>query len=186
MATLAEITANVMVDTDRPDLVAETSLAMNRALRACHYASEWIFDQVTDNLLAPVPPNSTSSWSAAVPARMRQISLITDDAKTFQLQRITPKAYYDPFAILEKTNVYWVLGTQFHFRITDAYASLFVTYLQTPTFADSYIALNHQQYIEFKATQLVLEAIDQGTKANRFRDLAQEYFVELQRQAFSE
>lgn len=178
MAAIADFYEDVFVCTDRPDLRQETAIALRRALRACHYASEFQFDVQLQTISGAGFPTIVS-----LPDRYRATLRLSDNS-AMELRSITPRAYFDMHAQLDKRNVYWTLGSNLEIRALDGFSVLYHYYLQTPDFADSRIAADHRDYLVYTASALVLTMIDEANKAARFQNLAQECFVELERQIF--
>lgn len=178
MAAITDFYDDVFLCTDRPDLTQETAIALRRALRACHYSSEYSFDVQLQTISSNDFPTIV-----ALPPRFRA-TLRVGDNNLLQLREITPRAYFDPMAQLDKRDVYWRMGSNLEIRSRTGFSTLFHYYLQVPDFADSEIATNHRDYLVYMASSYVLMMIDQSEKARRFMDLAEQNYIELQRHVF--
>jgi len=182
MPAISDFYADVYTCTDREDLKKETLVALRRALRFCHYQSEYSFDVQVQ----PITASGDVINNVALPDRYRATVYLGTDSvqEPLILKEITPQAYFRSDVIMDKTDVYWVMGGSLNIRARSPYTTLNHYYLQVPDFSDSAIAINHKEYIVFKAAEYVLIMIDQVQKAQRFAAMAEELAVDLQRSVF--
>lgn len=179
MPAITDFYQDVYAITDREDLVSETAVALRRALRHCHYNSEYYFDVQVQSVAA----SGDVINNVALPERYRATVYLGDDDLVI-CKEMTPQAYFRTDVLMDKTNVFWIMGSTLNIRARSPYTFLQHYYLQVPDFLDSRIAIDHKDFLVFKAAEYVFSMLKDLSQANKFAGYAEECAVELQRSIF--
>lgn len=165
--------------TNRPDFVSETTSFLNRALQRAHNRGEYRFDvQEADFAYA-----GSQELSGALPARFKKYYSVISDAD-IRLHEVSPAALFDDYVQMEKRNTFYIAGTNINFRMTDAFSEITLTYLQTPTFADSYIATNYPELLHYLAASSIFRLMGNQQKMNFWLQEALAIQEEIERNHF--
>lgn len=165
--------------TNRPDLVAETKLAVRQATLAAHRCEKFMKDEVEVFL----PLVSASSFQIDIPSyfpRWRQFSYIrpfdsvAQSPAPFVLggnEMVAPDAIIDEYGSV-KTNVWYVGGTNLNIRLSGNYDSFLVGYYSNPLLSpedsyESWVARDQPAVIVIDAARRVFEAIGYQEAAAR-------------------
>lgn len=178
MPALADFLPKVYEITSRPDLVAETTGFLTRALMKAHLAGDYRFDLQT----LTIPNTEGQEFSADLPARFRKEQWVY--TKDFRIHNVTPAALYDQQVQMEKQNTYYIGGSSINFNIKDHYELVTFDYLQYPTYADSYIASTFPDILTYLASAYVFSLLKNTEAAQRWAGLARDIDVELIRNTF--
>lgn len=183
MPLLTDFLQPVYNITNRPDLVTETTAFLNRALQKVHFASEYRFDLQT----LVVPYAGSQELSEALPARFRKIYqvVVPDNGNRYKLDEVTPAALFDDDVLMRKLNTYYLAGSQINFNLGSSFLNINVMYLQTPLFADSFIATQFPDIITYLAAAYIFMLMKNQPKASQWASLANDIEVELQRNYFA-
>lgn len=179
MPLLADFLPKVYELTNRPDFVNETTSFLNRALQRSHNRGEYRFDlQEEDYTYA-----GSQELSGALPARFKKYYSVVSDSD-IRLHEVSPQALWDNDVQMEKRNTFFIAGTNINFRMTDAFAEIKMYYLQTPTFADSYIATNYPDVITYFAASNIFRMMGNQAKMTFWMQEALAVQEEIERNHF--
>lgn len=165
--------------TNRPDLVAESKLAIRQATLAAHRCEKFRKDIAEIYL----PLTSSSSFQLDIPSyfpRWRQFAYIrpynsvSQSPADFVLggnEEVAPDGIIDEYGTV-KTNVWYVAGTNLNIRLGAAYDSFLIGYYSNPLLLpedsyESWIAREHPSVIVIDAARRVLESIGYQEAAAR-------------------
>jgi hypothetical protein len=155
--------------TDRPDLVAETTSALNRALRQAHLAGDFWPDLMSEN----IPTQNLVDFAHAIPDRFRRVSAIFNmGVPPFSLKEVPPAALFNREVLMDKRNSYYLAGTQIRLHVEDSFSSLRFEFLRFPTFDDSFIMVNYKEAVIYEAAALVFDGAQNKQQADKYRGLA--------------
>lgn len=181
MPVLTDFLPKVYEITNRPDLVAETTSALTRALQRAHYQSEFAFDLQTQQYAYA----GSQELIGALPARFRKYYNVTAD-KDIRIHEVTPAALFDDAVQMEKLNTFYIAGSNVVFTLTNSFQTINLMYLQVPTYADSYIATNYPEALTYlAAAQIFGGVMGNKEKANFWAGQVQDIDIELQRNHFA-
>ena len=162
--------------TNRPDLVAETALAVRQSTLAAH-RSDYYKRDIQELLITP---GLASIFQLDIPALfanwrnfayIRPYDSISASAASFFLESMKPDAIFDEY-LIEKTNVYYVAGNNLNIRLAASYDSFIVGYYANPVLSpdasyESWIARQQPAVIVIDAAKRVFEAIGYIEAANK-------------------
>lgn len=162
--------------TNRPDLVAETALAVRQATLAAH-RSDYFKKDITEILItdgaASIFQLSISSlfvnWRNF--AYIRPYDSLSASAASFLLDPIKPDGIFDEY-LIEKTNVYYTAGDNLNIRLAANWDSFIVGYYTNPVLSpdaayESWIARSQPAVIVIDAAKRVFEMIGYIEAANK-------------------
>lgn len=169
--------------TNRPDLVAESKLAIRQETLAAHRSEKWKKDKVELYL----PLTSASLFALDIPTYLpnyRQIEWIrpynsvTQTPAAFVMagnEELAPDAIFDEY-MAEKSNVWYVAGNNLNIKLAAAYDSFLIGYYANPVLLpeanyESWIAREAPAIITIGAAQRVLDAIGFNDAARRLEVL---------------
>jgi len=162
--------------TNRPDLVAETALAVRQATLAAHRCDYFRRD-IQELLISPGSANLFQLSISSLFANWRNFAYIRPydsigaTPASFFLEPMKPDAILDEY-LIEKTNVYYVAGDNLNIRLGANYDSFLVGYYSNPVLTpdasyESWIARQQSSLIVIDASKRVLEAIGYLEAANK-------------------
>lgn len=164
MATFAELLADVYTLTNRPDLVAETKLAVRMATLKMHQ-SDYYYKDISET--GAVFSTSATiqeldyrtifpKWRALKQIRKSDVTGVAGDT----LRLITPEEVLDGYGYTN-TDVCYVAGELLQIRSSDNLQYILISYYKNPDITEatfnSWIALDHPFAIVFEAARQVLE-----------------------------
>lgn len=169
--------------TNRPDLVAESKLAIRQETLAAHRCEKWKKDKKEIYL----PLASASLFSIDIPTYfpnyrqmewIRPYDSVAQSPAGFVLtgdQELAPDAIFDEYAN-EKTNVWYVAGDNLNIKLSAAWDSFLVGYYANPVLLpeanyESWIAREQPAVIVLGATIRVLDMIGYNDAARRLDSL---------------
>lgn len=177
MAVLADFLDDVYELTNRPDLVAETTSALRRALLQAHFSGRYNFDLRTEEIMS----TGEQAFISPLPNQYRMTNAIfcRADGNEFRLDEITPAAIFDPSVYMRKENCYYVAGPSLHLRVTRSFSALTHQYFRVPFFVDSYIADNYPHVLAQMAAAKIFALLVQPELATYYERLAQQSIAEV-------
>lgn len=169
--------------TNRPDLVAETKLAVRQATLAAHRSELYPRDRKE----VALPLTSSMLFQLDIPSYfpnwrkfdwIRPYTVLTGSPSPILItdnEFLTPGAVLDEY-LVEKVNVAYVAGTNLNVKLQTAYDGLLVGYYQNPVLSpeasyESWIAREHPAVIVLDAAMRVLDAIGYNDAARRLEVL---------------
>lgn len=169
-------TDGVYTLTNRPDLVAETALAVRQATLAAH-RSDYYRRDIVELLISP---GSASIFQLSISslfanwrnfAYIRPYDSIGAAPASFFLTNLKPDAMLDEY-LIEKANVYYVAGDSLNIRLGAAYDSFLVGYYSNPVLSpdasyESWIARQQPAVVVIDAARRVFEMIGYVEAANK-------------------
>ncbi len=179
MSLFDDTLAEVYTLTGRPDLVAETKIALRQATLAAHLSEVFPRDRVE----IPLTLTSAQIFQLDIPtyfpnwrsfAYIRPYDLTTGSFSDIIIgpdQFIAPDGIFDEY-LIEKVNVAYVAGNNLNIRLSAAYGGLVVGYYQRPVLTpdaayESWIAREHPAVVILDAAKRVLDIIGYQEAAAR-------------------
>jgi hypothetical protein len=174
--TFAELLAAVIVKTNRPDLVAETTLAIQHATLQCHRSDKYLRD-IYETAVAFSTSDyiQTLDYKALLPLwrgikYLRKYDAVGGTAG-MELQPISVDQTFDSYNI-ERVNVYYLAGSAYQIKCdTSEQYFLLGCYLNPNTDTSNFSSWVAQDYpfaIVYKAAASVCEDIGLGELAARY------------------
>jgi len=162
--------------TNRPDLVAETALAVRQATLAAH-RSDYFRRDIQELLISPGSANLFQLSISSLFANWRNFAYIRPydsvgaAPASFFLESMKPDAILDDY-LIEKTNVYYVAGDNLNIRLGANYDSFLVGYYSNPVLTpdasyESWIARQQPALIVIDAAKRIFETIGYIEAANK-------------------
>lgn len=192
----AELQAEVFVITNRPDLVADTQLAIRKATTKLHSIDTFPKDLQETQLIIPVPAANVQIDTNANFPRMRSIAYIRD-ATTLTatalrnkiFEQISPRALMDEYQ-MEKTNCWYLGGQVINLKSSTTVSALLVGYYANPVITpvgsfSSWIAVEQPYSIIEEAAATIFRMTGNAEMA-RFYDQQSVQNTRLLRQNYLE
>ncbi len=174
--TYDAVVADVISITNRPDLVAETEIAVRAATLSCHSFGMYPRDLNTQLIKITEPAYIQSLDTTTLMPRIRGLSSvflsdINDDPMTYPEIEVTDiNDIRDPEYRTMKNNIAYLAGTVVHIRSEVQTYGYLVSYYQYPSTVrasyNSWIAQTAKDIIVMYAAHLVLRANGNQEKAN--------------------
>lgn len=166
--------------TNRPDLVAETSLAVRQATLAAH-RSDYYKKDIVELLVSPgsaaVHQLDISSLFPNLRnfAYIRPYDSVGASPASFLLEPLKPDGIFDEY-LVEKVNVYYVAGNNLNVKLAAAFDSFLVGYYSNPVLSpdaayESWIARSQPALIVIDATRRIFDSIGYNDAARRLDTL---------------
>ncbi len=176
MATWAELITEIYSLTNRPDLVAETNLALRQAVRIGHKSAKFWRDlqEVT------VPALVAQVQEIDIPSYMpqfRAIALLRSEANDqIEFKDVTIGDLLDNDGV-SRTDVYWGVGTKLKLRAAAPEANYRVMYYKYPIVFptasfNSWLAEEHSDFLILWSAINVLSAVGEQEIKSRLEPLA--------------
>lgn len=193
MASLAEITQAVYTITKRPDLVADTSVAIKSATLSAHGSGYYDKDLVENGVIFDSAEYFQSlmyrlllpRWRSLKYARKFSFSTTSNNNQGLAgdfLKLITPDNSLDNYGI-NKEDVIYLAGESLEIRSSTQLQYILLGCYLYPDVTDegynSWIAVEQQFLIIFNAARLVFKAIGYDEQSATFEKLAGEQFALL-------
>ncbi len=171
MATFSELCKNVMIKTNRPELVDQTQLAVKHAIQFLHLQDFWMRDMLED-LKQWTPATSLIRLSVrSTFQRWRKFnyikkfdldSLVTKEGENHQITEIAPSQIFDQYGRL-KTNKFYVAGDSLNLRLSGDERAILVGWWTYPDVS--------QENIQSWIAEMVPAAIEIHAASKIFRDV---------------
>ena len=185
MSLFSETVDQVYSLTNRPDLVAETALAVRQATLAAHRIEFFVRD-IREFLLGPFTP-SAANYQLDIPTYfsrwrafqyLRPYDSVSQSASKILIgynEFLAPDAIFDEY-LIEKMNVAYVAGSNLNVKLEAAYDSFLCGYWQNPVVSpdasyESWIARDAQDIIIVDATMKVFLMIGYEDAAARLKTI---------------
>lgn len=187
MATFAEILADVYSLTARPDLVAETTLAVKAATLKAHQTDFYPKDILEQAISFETPDYVHSieyrsiipNWRAL--KYLRKYDAVSGAASDFVIMS-TPELVLDQYGS-QRTDIVYLAGAELQVKSStqDQYFLLgcYVNPIVTPDKYNSWVALDHPYAIVYGAAAIVLKAIGFDETASRMQQETMEQYASL-------
>ena len=181
MATFAELQADVVTITNRPDLVSETKLAVKAATLKMHRADFFYKDVYETGISFSSENYSQQLEYRTLLPRFRSLkylrkSDVTGIAGGF-FQILTPAEVLDTYGI-EKQNICYAAGELIQIKSSTNFQYALLGCYLNPDLADatysSWIALDHPYAIVYEAAITVFKAIGYDEQSATFSKMAAE------------
>jgi len=180
MSLFSDTIAEVYTLTNRPDLVAETILAVRQATLSAH-RSDYYFRDITEAVITPTPasvfqfdiPTWFPRWRAF--SYIRPYDTLTGSLASYLVDFLKPEAIFDEY-LIEKQNVAYVAGTNLNVKMQANVGGFIVGYYQNPVLIpeanyNSWVATDHNSIVVIDAAIRVLAAIGYEQAASILRKL---------------
>src|SRR5512139_3972949 len=184
-AAFTALLADVYTITNRPDLVAETTMAVRAATLICHHSDFYPRDLVESRVHFQTLANFQALAYRTLFPGFRALSYARkyeSGLATLTLSYIEPSDIFDSYNIA-KEDVWYLAGEVIQIRSSTAFTDLLVGFYNNPTtLPDSYsswIADLHPYAIILEAAASVLGMIGNLEDANRYSALAREQLMLL-------
>lgn len=191
MATLAALLADVYSLTNRPDLVAESTLAVKAATLKAHQSDYFFRDQVAGSFNFANPALFVQQFDVSTLTRWRAWAylqnfdpLITpyQNSNSYVFEIIASNDLIDNYRILKQNSAYQV-GTACNIRCAAALATLYYGYFQNPDITNAanmgWISDNHPYAIIIPAARMVFKTIGYDEQYRAYEDMEREQIAEL-------
>lgn len=187
MATFTELCNDVYTLTNRPDLVAETKVAVKAATLKMHQSDYYYKDIYEIGVSFPTAEYLQSLEYKLLVPNWRSLKYIrkTDssgsDTDSF-LQVLTPEETIDSYG-MNRNNVCYVAGQTIQIRSSTQLQYVFLGCYVNPTLSEaqynSWIALDHPYAIIYDSVATIFKMIGFDEQASQFRQLVAEQIMEL-------
>lgn len=181
MTTLNELCQDVYTLTGRPDLVADTQLALRAAARKFHLIDFWFRDHQEKALDLGTPnqnfsfdiPSNFTNWRKF--SYIRPVDPIQGMPKDKYIKFQDPTAIFDEFG-RSKTDVFYTAGTRINMKTLDSESAFLFGWYSFPNLGPSnfasWIADMYPELLVYAATGEILNVIGQVDEANKILDPA--------------
>lgn len=186
MATHSEIIADIISLTNRPDLVAETDLALRTATRSAHLSDCYARDCQTTTIQLPDMTYVTQLDRVSLFPRLRSFSRVQlVDSNYFpiifppeqQIKIIELEDIFDSYGRV-RNNVAYLAGTTMNIRTSILGSGFLITWFNVPALDsesfNSWIAEEYPELLIFWAASIVLGATGNESKAQTCMQLTQQ------------
>ena len=168
MAIFDDLLAGVYSLTARPDLVAETQLAIRQATLAYHLKDLFSRDMVTGSLAPSLDVKHTFDFNTTFP-RCRQFSYLRSGALFYEILR-DPRELFDPY-LNQRTQIAYVAGSNLVVLSRAAVSAFDFAYIAAPVVwpaasYDSWIAELYPEAIHVAAQAILYRGIGRVEEAN--------------------
>jgi putative exporter of polyketide antibiotics len=183
MSLYTDIFAGVVTWTNRPDLTAETDLAIKQAIRTAHRAGSFPRDLQSAAITGLSLDQIQSIDLTTVAPDFRQVATLGPTGLDLQYNPILVTDLFDQDAY-PRTDVFWGIGTAIMVRAAVPVAAMTLVYYKQPVvspIADttSWIADIHQDLIILWAAATVLSFIGEQEVKARVEALAKLAYSDL-------
>lgn len=192
MATLSELIGDVYTITNRPDLVAETKLAVKQATLKAHQFDHFPKDIFETGITFPAADLIQSLNYKSIVPRWRTFKFLRKysyngvngyPGEFFKL--LTPEETLDRYQI-NRENVCYIAGDQLEIRSNTADQYMLLGCYLHPDITDdgysSWIAVEYPYAIVYEAASKVFKMIGKDDEANSMRQEVAEQFMLLKQQ----
>lgn len=194
MTPFGQLCDDVITLTSRPELVAETQLAVRNATQFFHLSDFWqrdceerLFQFDAAAFLFSLPVSSTMERFRKLRyiKKFDLIASITKESKEDKISECDPNSLFDRYNSI-KTNVYYLAGDNLNLRLSTAENGLFASWYKYPNTSPeayaSWIADMYPAAIVNKAAAEIQRDIGMTDDANRREKWAIEIDLPLIRQ----
>lgn len=188
MATFTELCADVYTITSRPDLVAETKLAVKAATLKAHQSDYYFKDLYETGIQFSTSDFIQQLDVGTVLPRFRSLKYLRKydssgtgaPGKFFNI--IPPELIQDAYKV-DRTDVAYVAGTTLNIKSATQFQYALLGVYQNPVIDEatysSWIAAQFPYVIVFESARLLFKQIGYDEQASQFEALVKEQFVEL-------
>jgi hypothetical protein len=175
MSLYTDVQAGVFAWTNRPEMTAETDIAIRKSVRAAHKAGTFWRDLVTVNLINQPTDQTQSIDLTANAPNFRQMALVKPTGVDLQ---------YNPIGIRELLDIYYVVGNTLNIRANAPTSSISLTYYRMPVLnpisgLDSWIADLYQDLIICDAAASILAMVGEPEVKDRVEKIAASILEDL-------
>jgi hypothetical protein len=183
MSLYTDVQAGVFAWTNRPEMTAETDIAIRKSVRAAHKAGTFWRDLVTVNLINQPTDQTQSIDLTANAPNFRQMALVKPTGVDLQ---------YNPIGIRElldqdgypRADIYYVVGNTLNIRANAPTSSISLTYYRMPVLnpisgLDSWIADLYQDLIICDAAASILAMVGEPEVKDRVEKIAASILEDL-------
>lgn len=178
---LTELQAEVILLTNRPDLVAETLSAIRKATMKMH-SIDYFSRDVQEVVLAPATPGFVIQLDLVINApRFRAVSYLVDNSATTAVNRkafteIEPRGLFDEYGT-ERLNVWYLAGQVLNLKSSTTVSGLLFGYYALPIITpdisyNSWIATEQPYAIVEEAAASIFKMIGNAEMARFYSDLS--------------
>ena len=177
MATLSELIADTYVVTNRPDLVADTLLAVKKATLKAHHSDFYAKDVFETGIQWATPGYFQSLEYRTLVPRWRQMKFLrkydaTGETPGDFFTILTPDQSLDSYGIA-KENICYLAGEMIEIRSDTEDEYMLLGCYRHPDITEanfsSWIALDHPYLIVYEAAATILKAIGKAEDATALR-----------------
>ena len=194
MTTFAEMVSDVIALTARPDLQAETELAVRASTLKAHHSDFYSKDLVETGIQFDTAQHlQTLQYMQMFPdwRKVRYLRKVADDGVTVRefLELIAPEDSLDMYNVL-RVDVAYFAGKNLHIRSSTAETKYLIGYFQHPVATkdgyDSWIANEYPFAIIYEAAATVFNTIGQQEKTGLYKQMTAELYRVLKINGISE
>jgi len=187
MATFAELVSDVYIITNRPDLVAETELAVRVATLKAHQSDFYPKDLHEHAISWSAPDYLQSMEYRTIAPRWRAFKYLRKyngaPGKFFTL--LTPEQTLDSYSI-NKEDVCYLAGEMLEIRSSSKDNHMLLGYYRNPIISvaefNSWIALDHPYAIVYEAARSIFKQIGWDEQATQIRQEVSEQYQILKQE----
>lgn len=183
MATFSDLTSDVMTITNRPDLIAETKLAVKAATLKIHQSDYYYKDLFESGLTWDVAAYTQEVELNALFPRFRSLKYVrrydtsgSGESKEFY-DILTPGELLDSYG-RDRYNVAYMAGRNLNIKsyeqLSNALIGIYLNPVVTEDEYTSWIADDHPYAIVFEAARLLFKQIGYDEQAQQFERLVAE------------
>lgn len=187
MATFAELCADVHIITNRPDLVADTKLAVKAATLKAHHSDFYAKDLVESGIEWATPDYYQSLEYRTLFPRFRALKFLrkydaagSTSGAFFTI--LTPDQILDSYGI-EKADIAYTAGEMLEIKSSTQDSNMLIGYYQHPIIEEatysSWVALDHPYAIVYDAARMIFKQTGWDEQAAQMNMIVQEQYVEL-------
>lgn len=183
MATFTELCEDVYTLTKRPDLVAETKLAVKAATLKAHQVDDFYKDIREEGVSFSLADYLQSLEYRSIFPRFRKVKYIrksdvSGNAGSF-LSPITPTSALDAYGS-HKADVFYGAGELIQLRSSTEFQYIFFGFYENPDLTEasfnSWVALDHPYAIVYEAAATIYKMIGQDEQASMYKRLCDEQY----------
>jgi hypothetical protein len=151
MSLYTDIVAAVIQWTSRPDLTAETDLAIRQAVRSAHKAGTFYRDLATVSLTGLATDQIQAIDLSTAAPDYRKLAYVKPTNYDLKYEEVGVLDLFDQDKYL-RSDVFYVVGNTLNIRAASPSSTITLVYYRNPTLTplsalDSWIATNHQDLI---------------------------------------
>jgi hypothetical protein len=187
MATLTELIADVYVATNRPDLVADTLLAVKKATLKAHHSDFFPKDAFETGIQWATPAFLQSLEYRTLVPRWRAPKFLrkydsTGDTPGDFFTFLTPEQTLDSYSV-QKEDICYVAGELIEIKSSTEDQYMLLGCYRHPDITEatfsSWIALDHPYLIVYEAAATVLKTIGKAEEATAMKQEVAEQYATL-------
>lgn len=181
MATFAELQSDIIALTKRPDLVADTKLAIKAATLKAHQSDYYYKDLYETGVQFATADHLQQLEYRSLFPRFRSMKYLRKsdisgmEGDFFNL--LTPAQVLDEYG-LSKSDIYYVAGSAIQIKSSDTFQYALIGMYLNPDITEagysSWVAMDHPFYIVYEAAVSIFKTIGYDEQASLYSKMAAE------------